>query len=193
MRRRTGRCGNHRRTLVAITLVPVILSTAGCSGLKHEPKLDASLRRYHGDGFTVGYPKGWVRRASERRIVRGSAFEVTDTKTDANRPIGSFDILTYWGGKILLDDVVSDFMRVSRTQHSFELIGQERIDLEGHTGYQVRKESESRVGRSARRLHTVDWFAQLKNGTVVDVRIGFLSDHYDFSIVSSIGRSLAVD
>jgi hypothetical protein len=170
-----------------------MLSAAGCFGLSREPELDTSLQRYHGDGFSVGYPKGWVRAVSDRRIVPGSAFEVYDAKTEGKRSIGSFDILTYWGGKVLLDDVVSDFMRVSRTQRGFELIGQERIDLNGRTGYQVRKEGESRIGTSAQRLHTVDWFAQVKNGTVVDVRIGFLRDHYDFSIVSSIGRSLAVD
>jgi hypothetical protein len=57
----------------------------------------------------------------------------------------------------------------------------------------VRKEYEGRLGKTRRRLHTVDWFAQLKNGTVVDVRIAFLSDHYDASIVASVGRSLSVD
>lgn len=65
--------------------------------------------------------------------------------------------------------------------------------MSGHTGYQVRKEYEGRLGGRPRRLRTVDWFAQLKNGTVVDVRIAFQSDHYDASIVSSVGRSLSVD
>ena len=65
--------------------------------------------------------------------------------------------------------------------------------LDGHTAYQVRKEIETRVGATAQRRHTIDWFAQLRNGTVVDIRVGFPDDHYDFSIVSSIGRSLSVD
>ncbi len=151
------------------------------------------MRRFHGEGFSVGYPKGWGRSASDRRTVPGSLFEVTSPKAGEKALIGSFDILSYWGGPPLLDDVVSDFMRVSRTQPSFQLIGQERIDVNGHTGYQVRKEWEGTLGSSAQRLHTVDWFAQLESGTVVDIRIGFPSDHYDFSIVSSIGRSLSVD
>jgi hypothetical protein len=169
-----------------------MLSLSGCFWFKADPKLDASLKRYRGDGFSVGYPKGWARSASGERAVPGSLFEVMDTAT-ASRTVGSFDILTYWGRDQLLDDVVSDFMRVSRTQHNFELIGQDRLDMDGHTGYQVRKESDGWLGTSSQRLHTVDWFAQLKSGTVVDIRIGFPTDHYDFSMVSSIGRSLAVE
>jgi hypothetical protein len=186
MRRRRGGRGNGRRFLAAVTLLPAILSTSGCLGLKEDPKLDTSLRRYRGEGFSVGYPKAWARSASDRRAVPGSLFEVTTAA-------GSFDILTYWGRAQLLDDVVSDFLRISRAQRGFQLIGQERIDVDGSTGYRVRKECNGCIGTSSQRLHTVDWFAQLKNGTVVDVRIGFLTGHYDFSIVTSIGRSLAVD
>ncbi len=65
--------------------------------------------------------------------------------------------------------------------------------MSDRTGYQVRNEWEGRLGASSQRLHTVDWFAQLKSGTVVDIRVGFLSDHYDFAIASSIGRSLSLD
>ncbi len=169
-----------------------MLSLAGCFGIKEDPRLDSSLKRYRGDGFSVGYPKEWARSASGEKSVPGSLFEVID-RAEANQSIGSFDILTYWGRDQLLDDVVSDFMRVSRTQQNFELIGQERLDMDGRTGYQVRKESDGWLGTSSQRLHTVDWFAQLKSGTVVDVRIGFPSDRYDFTMVSSIGRSLAVD
>lgn len=184
MRRRS----RGRRILASAGLAPVILG-AGCLGLNDGPKLDAALTRYSGKGFTVGYPKAWARPA--HRIVPGSLFEVTTAA--AGEPIGSFDILTHWGGEQLLDSVVSDFMRVSRSQRRFQLIGQDRIDLDGRTGYRVRKEYDGPFGEKSKRLHTVDWFAQLKNGTVIDVRIGFLSDHYDGSIVSSIGRSLSVD
>ncbi len=170
-----------------------MLSLPGCFWFKHDPKLDAALKRYRGDGFSVGYPKDWSRSASGERAVPGSLFEVMNVPAEARQTAGSFDILTYWGRDQLLDDVVSDFMRLSRTQHNFELIGQERLDLDGHTGYQVRKEADGWLGTASQRLHTVDWFTQLKSGTVVDIRIGFPSDRYDFSMVSSIGRSLAVD
>ena len=172
-------------------LVPVMIGAAGCLGLTDDAKIDPALTRYTGKGFTVGYPKVWDRSAGGRRLVPGSLFEVTSAP--AGGPIGSFDILTHWGGEALLDSVVSDFMRVSRAQRRFQLIGQTRIDVSGHTGYQVRKEYEGRLGKTSGRLRTVDWFAQLKNGTVVDVRISFLKDHYDASIVASVGRSLSVD
>lgn len=193
MRRRTRGRGTDLRILAAVALVPAILSAAGCYPLKTDPELDASLKRYRGDGFSVGYPKAWARSASGARTVPGSLFEVVDSVRGPDRSAGSFDILTYWGRDQLLDDVVSNFMQLSRSERDFQLIGQERLDMDGRPAYQVRKESESRLGSSSRRLHTVDWFAQLKNGTVVDIRVGFPSDHYDFSIVSSIGRSLSVD
>jgi hypothetical protein len=186
VRRRT----HGLRIAAAAGLVPVMIGTAGCLGLKDGPEPDAALTRYTGEGFTVGYPKVWDRPAGGRRVVPGSLFEVT--AASVGEPIGSFDILTHWGGEELLDSVVSDFMRVSRAQRGFQLIGQARIDVSGHTGYQVRKKYEGRLGKTPRRLHTVDWFAQLKNGTVVDVRIAFLSDHYDASTVASVGRSLSV-
>jgi hypothetical protein len=172
---------------MAAGLAPAILGAAGCLGLTDEPRLAPGLARYTGKGFTVGYPKTWVRPAADRRVVPGSLFEVTTTAT--GEPVGSFDILTHWGGVELLDSVVSDFMRVSRSQRGFQLIGQERIEVNGHTGYRVRKEYAARLGR----FHSVDWFAQLKSGTVVDVRIGFLSDHYDASTVAAVARSLSVD
>jgi hypothetical protein len=171
--------------LVVAGLAPAILVGVGCLGLEREPPLAAGLARYTGNGFTVGYPKTWVRPATGRRVVPGSLFEVTT----AAEPVGSFDILTHWGGVELLDSVVSDFMRVSRSQRGFHLIGQERIEVNGHTGYQVRKRYAARLGE----FHTVDWFAQLRNGTVVDVRIGFLRDHYDAPIVASVARSFSVD
>ena len=177
--------------MAAAGLVPVMIGTAGCLGLTDGAETDAALTRYSGDGFTVGYPKVWGRPAGGRRVVPGSLFEVT--AASSNEPIGSFDILTHWGGEALLDSVVSDFMRVSRAQRRFQLIGQTRIDVSGRTGYQVRKEYEGRLGKTSGRLRAVDWFAQLKNGTVVDVRIAFLKDHYDASIVASVGRSLSVD
>lgn len=177
---------------MAVALMPALLAIAGCFPLKHGPELDPSLKRYRGEGFSVGYPKGWARSLSGERAVPGSLFEVIDS-AGASRSAGSFDILTYWGRDQLLDDVVSNFMQVSRTEQDFQLIGQKRLDTDGHTTYQVRKESEGWLGKSSRRLHTVDWFAQLKNGSVVDIRIGFPTDQYDFSIVSSIGRSLSVD
>jgi hypothetical protein len=189
MGRRTRGRGIDLRIL-AVALVPAILSVAGCYPLKKDPELDASLKRYRGDGFSVGYPKAWARSLSGERAVPGSLFEVIDS---SQGPAGSFDILTYWGRDQLLDDVVSNFMQVSRSQRNFQLIGQKRIDMDGRTAYQVRKESEGWLGASSRRLHTVDWFVQLKGGTVVDIRVGFPIDHYDFSIVSSIGRSLSVD
>ena len=193
MRRRTRGRGKHLRIRAAIAIVPAILATAGCFPLKGDPKLDKSLERYHGDGFTVGYPKQWARSASGERAVPGSLFEVVGPGQNANRSAGSFDILTYWGRDQLLDDVVSNYMELSRAEQNFQLIGQERLDMGGHTAYQVRKESEGWLGASSQRLHTVDWFAQLKSGTVVDIRIGFPVDQYDFSVVSSIGRSLSVD
>lgn len=193
MRRRTRGRGINLRIRAAIALVPAILLAAGCYPLKGDPKLDGSLKRYRGDGFTVGYPKAWARSISGRRTVPEALFEVTSSGTGAKAAFGSFDILTYWGRDQLLDDVVSNFMEVSRSEQDFQLIGQERLDMDGHTAYQVRKESEGRLGASSQRLHQVDWFAQLKSGTVVDIRIGFPIDHYDFSIVSSIGRSLSVD
>lgn len=170
-----------------------MLLLVGCFPLGGEAKLDASLKRYRGDGFSVGYPKGWVRTATGRRSVPGALFEVVAPGAGASGSSGSFDILSYWGRDQLLDDVVSNFMQVSRSQPDFQLIGQRRLDMDGHTAYQVRKEIEARLGTSSQRRHTIDWFAQLKNGTVVDVRIGFPDDHYDISIVSSIGRSLSVD
>jgi hypothetical protein len=193
MRRRTRGRDKHLRIRAAIALVPAILATAGCFPLRGEPKLDGSLQRYHGDGFTVGYPKDWARSASGERTVPGSLFEVVGPAQSTNRPAGSFDIVTYWGRDQLLDDVVSNFMEVSRSEQNFQLIGQERLDMDGHTAYQVRKESEGWLGSTSQKLHTVDWFAQLKSGNVVDIRIGFPADHYDFSVVSSIGRSLSVD
>lgn len=175
--------------------MPAILSTAGCLGLTDEPELDSSLRRYRGDGFSVGYPKAWVRSARDARAVPGSLFEVTNTEAGTGESVGSFDILTHWGGarEQLLDDVVSDFLRVSRKQPGFQLIDQERFTVNGSNGYKVRKECRGCNGTSTRPFHTVDWFTQLKNGTVVDIRVGFLRDRYDFSIVSSVGRSLSVD
>ena len=172
--------------LMAAGLAPVIAGAAGCLGLKDEPRLAAGLARYTGKGFTVGYPKTWVRPAADRRVVPGSLFEVTTTA--AGEPAGSFDIVTHWGGVGLLDSVVSDFMRVSRSQRGFQLIGQDRIEVNGQTGYQVHKQYAARIGR----LRTVDWFAQLKNGTVVDVRIAFPRDRYDASTVAAVGRSLSV-
>jgi hypothetical protein len=193
MRRRTRRRDKHLRIRAAIALVPAILATAGCFPLRGAPKLDASLSRYRGDGFTVGYPKEWARSASGERTVPGSLFEVVGPSQVAGRPAGSFDILTYWGRDQLLDDVVSNYMQISRSEQSFQLIGQERLDMDGHTAYQVRKESVGWLGASSQRLHTIDWFAQSKSGTVIDIRIGFPVDRYDFSVVSSIGRSLSVD
>jgi hypothetical protein len=170
-----------------------MLLLAGCFPLSKEHELDASLKRYSGDGFSVGYPKSWVHTAVGRRSVPGSLFEVVDPGAGGTGSAGSFDIVSYWGRDQLLDDVVSNFMQLSRAQPDFQLIGQRRLDMDGHTAYQVRKESETRLGTTPQRRHTIDWFAQLKNGTVVDVRIGFPDDHYDFSVVSSIGRSLSVD
>jgi hypothetical protein len=193
MSRRTKARDTDLRILAAVALVPVVLLLAGCFPLDRDPKIDASLKRYKGDGFSVGYPKRWVHAVSGQRSVPGSLFEVVDPSAGANGSTGSFDIVTYWGRDQLLDDVVSNFMQVSRAQPDFQLIGQRRLDMGGRTAYQVRKEIEARSGTSSRRLHTIDWFAQLKNGTVVDIRIGFPDDHYDFSIVSSIGRSLSVD
>jgi hypothetical protein len=193
MGRRTRGRDADLRTLAAVALVPVMLLLVGCFPLGGETKLDASLKRYRGDGFSVGYPKGWVRTATGRRSVPGALFEVVAPGAGASGSSGSFDILSYWGRDQLLDDVVSNFMQVSRAQPDFQLIGQRRLDMDGHTAYQVRKEIEARLGTSSQRRHTIDWFAQLKNGTVVDVRIGFPDDHYDISIVSSIGRSLSVD
>ncbi|MDN3356884.1 hypothetical protein [Actinomadura sp. DC4] len=182
MRRITG----GRRALAAAALAPAVLMASGCLGLTDEPPLASGLRRYTGKGFTVGYPKAWSRPAADRRVVPGSLFEVTTAA--AGEPAGTFDILTHWGGTGLLDSVVSDFMRVSRSQRGFELIGQERIETNGHTGYQVREE----YGAAPRRLRTVDWFAQLKDGTVIDVRIGFARERYDASLVAAIARSLSV-
>lgn len=191
-RRKRGRDAGLR-ILAAVALIPVTLLTAGCFPLGREHKLDASLKRYEGDGFSVGYPRRWVHTVPGRRSVPGSLFEVVEPGAGANGFSGSFDIVSYWGRDQMLDDVVSNFMQVSRAQPDFQLIGQRRLDMNGHTAYQVRKESETKLGNSAQRRHTVDWFAQLTNGTVVDVRIGFPDDHYDFSVVSSIGRSLSVD
>lgn len=193
MGRRTRGSVTDLRILAAIALLPVILLLVGCFPLDGDAKIDASLKRYRGDGFSVGYPKEWTRTVTGRRSVPGALFEAVAPGTGANGAAGSFDILTYWGRDQLLDDVVSNFMLVSRGQPDFQLIGQRRLDMDGHTAYQVRKEIEARLGTSSQRRHTIDWFAQLKNGTVVDVRIGFPDDHYDFSIVSSIGRSLSVD
>lgn len=194
MGRRTRGRGTGLRVLAAVALVPVVLLLAGCFPLSEDgPRLDASLKRYQGDGFSVGYPKNWVRTTAGRRSVPGSLFEVVDPGAGASGAAGSFDIVSYWGRDQLLDDVVSSFMQFSRSQPDFQLIGQRRLDMGGHTAYQVRKEIEAKVGTSSQRRHLIDWFAQLKNGTVVDVRIGFPDDQYDFSIVSSIGRSLSVD
>ena len=193
MGRRTRGSATDLRILAGVALVPVILLLVGCFPLGGDSRLDASLKRYRGEGFSVGYPKEWVRTVTGRRSVPGALFEVVAPGAGATGSTGSFDILTYWGRDQLLDDVVSNFMRVSRSQPAFQLIGQRRLDMGGHTAYQVRKEIEARLGTSSQRRHTIDWFAQLKIGTVVDIRIGFPDDRYDFSIVASIGRSLSVD
>jgi hypothetical protein len=193
MRRRKRGRGIVLRVLAAVALVPVVLAVAGCFPLKRDPELDPSLKRFRGDGFSVGYPKKWVWSSEGGRAVPGSLFEVIDSRGGTNVAAGAFDILTYWGRDQLLDDVVSNYMQVSREERNFQLIGQQRVEMGGHTTYQVRKESEVRLGASSERLHTVDWFAQLKSGTVIDIRIGIPVDQYDFSIIASIGRSLSVD
>ena len=177
--------------MVTAGLVPVLFGTAGCLGLNKDPKLDAALARYRGRDFTVGYPRAWAPPAGDRRLVPGSLFEVITPVSVG--PTASFDILTHWGGVDLLDGVVSDFMQVSRRQRGFRLIGEETVDIDGHTGYEVSKEYRGTLGATSGRFRTVDWFAPLKSGTVVDVRIGFAADRYDAALVTSVRRSLSVD
>jgi hypothetical protein len=183
-----GRPTRGWRVLVAIGLAPLIMGAGGCLG--DDPKLDVTLARYRGTGFTAGYPRTWARPPGDRRLVPGSLFEVTSPA--AGEPTASFDILTHWGGTQLLDSVVSDFMRVSRGQRGFRLTGEERIDVTGHPGYEVSQEYQVQLRGTSALFRTVDWFAQLKNGAVVDVRIGFPGDRYDPSLVSSVRRSLSI-
>lgn len=183
-----GRSTRGWRVLAATGLASLIMGAGGCLG--GDPKLDATLARYRGRGFTAGYPKDWARPPGDRRVVPGSLFEVTSPA--AGEPTTSFDVLTHWGGTQLLDSVVSDYMRVSRGHRGFRLIGEARIDVTGHPGYEVSQEYQVQLSGVSAFFRTVDWFAQLKNGAVVDVRIGFPSDRYDPSLVSSVRRSLSI-
>ena len=54
MRRRKGGRGKECRILATAGIVPLVLSAAGCLGMKDEPELDPSLTRYKGKGFSVG-------------------------------------------------------------------------------------------------------------------------------------------
>lgn len=157
------------RLITAVVAVLLVVA-AGCGGEREAPPVDPGLTVFTGEGFTVGYPKGW-KQDPGNRIFRGADFEVLRPEPPQRPPRASWSVFTEERSRSL-GRMVDAFVALSETARDFRLL--ERRELKAHdaAAQVVRKSYSAPRGKDGwTTLQQVDLFVDLGTGKVADVRM----------------------